>query len=185
MTARTNTFADFFFRVRDRIDAYTDLEVTRSVLYKAKQYEGKYKSDIVINFDWEKKEAQYSNFDEKEEPIPISDGSFDPLAAFFYVRTADLREHSQITRPVTDGKRNITGILHVRKKESLKVPAGKYEAYMIQPEIEGVGGIFKKSKDAKISLWLTADERRIPVKIKSKVIVGSFVGELVEIEGID
>ena len=34
MTARTNSFVDIFFKVRDRIDVYTDLEVTRSVLYK-------------------------------------------------------------------------------------------------------------------------------------------------------
>jgi hypothetical protein len=30
-----------------------------------------------------------------------------------------------------------------------------------------------------MKLWITADKRRIPVKIKSKVIVGSFVGELI------
>ena len=184
MTARTNSFADIFFKVRDRIDAYTDLEVTRSVLYKSKQHEGKYKSDIVVNFDWEKQEAQYSNFGKKKAPIPITEGSFDPLSAFFYVRVADLRENSQIIRPVTDGKKHINGTLYVLKKEPLKVPAGKYETYMIQPETEGIGGVFKKSKDAKLYLWLTADERRIPVKIKSKVIIGNFVGELVAIEGI-
>jgi len=33
-------------------------------------------------------------------------------------------------------------------------------------------------------LWVTADKRRIPVKIKSKVVVGSFVGELVSATGL-
>ena len=40
--------------------------------------------------------------------------------------------------------------------------------------------VFKKSKKAKIQIWLTADDRRIPVRIKSKVVVGSFVADLVE-----
>jgi len=30
-----------------------------------------------------------------------------------------------------------------------------------------------------MEIWVTADDRRIPVKIKSKVKVGSFVAELI------
>jgi len=39
-----------------------------------------------------------------------------------------------------------------------------------------------KGSYAKIKIWITADERMIPVKLASKVVVGSFVGELVSIE---
>ena len=52
----------------------------------------------------------------------------------------------------------------------------------MEPDLEHVGGVFKRSKDAKVQIWVTADERRIPVKIKSKVAVGSFVGELLSVE---
>jgi hypothetical protein len=52
----------------------------------------------------------------------------------------------------------------------------------VEPSLEHVGGVFEKSKDAKVQIWVTADARRIPVKIKSKVAVGSFVGELVSVE---
>ena len=48
--------------------------------------------------------------------------------------------------------------------------------------MEHIGGVFKKSKGAKLQIWVTSDERRIPVKIKSKVSVGSFVAELVSYE---
>ena len=184
MTARTNSFVDIFFKVRDTIEGFANLAMDRSVLYKAKQHEGKYKSDIVVNFDWEKLEARYSNFDEIEAPIPIQPGTFDPLSVLYYVRTSPLQENENITRSVTDGRKNITGNLRVLKRETLKVPAGKFETYKVEPSTEGIGGVFKKSKNAKIHLWLTADERRIPVKIKSKVVVGSFVGELVAAEGI-
>jgi hypothetical protein len=44
--------------------------------------------------------------------------------------------------------------------------------------------VFEKSKDARIQLWVTADRRHIPVKIKSRVVVGTFVGELVTAEGL-
>ena len=68
-------------------------------------------------------------------------------------------------------------------RSGASVPAGKFDTYKVEPSTEGIGGVFKKDKDAKIHLWLTADERRLPVKVKSKVVVGSFVGELVAVEG--
>ena len=49
-----------------------------------------------------------------------------------------------------------------------------YDTYLIEPELKHVGGVFEKSKDAKIQLWVTADEHRIPVKIASKVAIGHF-----------
>lgn len=57
MTARTNSFVDIFYKVRDKIEGYTDLEITRSLFYQSKQREGKYKRDIVVVFDWDKQEA--------------------------------------------------------------------------------------------------------------------------------
>ena len=183
MTAKTNSFVDIFFKVRDTIEGFADLAMSQSVLYKARQHEGKYKSNIVVNFDWEKQEAQYSNFDEIEAPIPILPGTFDPLSVLYYVRMNPLLENQNIRRPVTDGKKNITGNLRVLKRETLRVPAGKFDTYKVEPSTEGIGGVFKKDKDAKIHIWLTADERRLPVKVKSKVAVGSFVGELVAVEG--
>jgi hypothetical protein len=46
-----------------------------------------------------------------------------------------------------------------------------------------VEGVFSKKQDAKIKLWVTDDERRLLVQMKSKAIVGSFVAELVSVEG--
>jgi hypothetical protein len=95
----------------------------------------------------------------------------------------DLKEKLIIERPVTDGKKCIIGKAFVIKKETLKLAIGTYDTYLIEPEIKHVGGVFEKSKNAKIQVWVTADKRRMPVKIKSKVVIGSFVGELVSATG--
>jgi len=184
MTARSNSFIDHFYKVRDRIDAYANIDMTHSILYKKKQHEGKNKKDVVVNFNWEQNKAQYSNFNNKRPPIDILSGSFDPLSAFYYTRLVEFKKNSIIERPVTDGKKCIIGKVFVIKKETIKLASGTYDTYLIEPELKHVGGVFKKSKNAKIQLWVTADKRRIPVKIKSKVVVGSFVGELVSVTGI-
>ena len=184
LTAKSNSFIDHFYKVRDKIDAYADIEMTHSILYKKKQQEGKTNRDIVVNFDWKNNNAVYSTETETRPPIDILPGSFDPLSAFYFVRLFDLQEKLIIERPVTDGKKCIIGKAAVIKRETLKLSSGTYDTYLIEPEIEHVGGVFEKSKDAKIQVWVTADHRRIPVKLKSKVVVGSFVGELVSATGL-
>ena len=184
LTAKSNSFIDNFYKVRDKIDAYTDIEMTHSILYKKKQQEGKTNRDIVVNFDWKNNKAVYSTLKETRPPIDILPGSFDPLSAFYFVRLFDLEKKSAIERPVTDGKKCIIGKAAVIKRETLILASGTYDTYLIEPEIEHVGGVFEKSKDAKIQVWVTADHRRIPVKLKSKVVVGSFVGELVSAEDL-
>jgi len=165
LTAKSNSFIDYIYKVRDRIDAYTDIEMT--------------------NFNWDNNKAQYSTLKNVREPIDVLKGSFDPLSAFYYTRLFDLKEKLIIERPVTDGKKCIIGKAFVIKKETLKLTSGTYDTYLIEPEIKHVGGVFEKSKNAKIQVWVTADRRRMPVKIKSKVVVGSFVGELVSATGIE
>jgi hypothetical protein len=184
LTVKSNAFIDTLYKVRDKIDAYANTEMTHSMLYKKKQHEGNTERDIVVNFDWQNNKAQYTNLKDKRPPIDILSGSFDPLSAFYFVRRFDFQEKSKIERPVTDGKKCIIGKLSVIRRETLKLKSGTYDTYLIEPELKHIGGVFEKSKNAKIQLWVTADKRRIPVKIKSKVAVGSFVGELISATGL-
>lgn len=184
LTTRSNAFVDQFYMVRDTVESYVDPRVTRSLLYRKKQLEGTSERDIVVDFNWKEYKAQYSNFNKPEHPIDILPGSFDPLSAFFYVRLFELKEKLILERPVTDGKKNVIGKAIVIKRETIKVPLGTFDTFMIEPEVEHIGGVFEKSRGAKIQIWITADQRRIPVKIKSKVVVGSFTGELVSATGL-
>ena len=184
LTAKTYELTDIFYKVRDRIDAYTDTEMTHSILYK-KRKTGKSKRDIVVDFNWEKREVQYSNFGEKIKPVSLLPGSFDPLSVFYAFRLHDLKENIKLETPVTDGKKCVIGTARVLKREKIEVAGGIYDTYLIEPDLKHIGGVFKKSKNANLLIWVTADKRRIPVKIKSKVAVGSFVGELTSVERID
>jgi hypothetical protein len=180
MTAKTNAFADTFYKVRDKVDGYTDKAMTHSLLYKKQQHEGSTHRDVAVNFDWEKRQMRYTTATE-QKTASVFPGAFDPLSAFYYARLFDPAKHKLIERPITDGKKCVIGKVTVVKREKIKVGKKVYDTYLIMPELKHVGGVFQKSKNAKIKLWITADERRLLVKIKSKVIVGSFIGELVPI----
>ena len=183
ITTKTYSFMDIFYKIRDRSDAYTDTNMTHSILY-TKESKGKHPRNVVVNFNWEKHEATYSNFEKKMKPIAILPGSFDPLSIFFIIRLHDLKESLEIEVPVTDGKKCISVKATVLKREKIKLASKTYDTYLVEPNIESISNIFKKSKDAKVRIWFTADERKIPVKIKSRLGVGSFIFELVSAGGI-
>ncbi len=184
LTARSSAFIDSIYKVRERIESWADSDMYRSVRYRKKQIEGGTKRDINIVFDWQKMTAQYSNYGKMQEPIPISEGTLDPLSVFYWVRAATLVAGSHVQRLVTDGKEQVLGVAHVIRNERIKVPAGTFDTVLIEPDLSHVGGVFEKSPDAKIQLWISADHRRLPIKLTSKVIIGSFTGELVEMVGV-
>ena len=179
LTARSNAFIDAFYKVRDIIDAYTDPDLTRSVSYRKKQREGSTHRDVTVVFDWQAETARYANRDEVKPPIALMPGSFDPLSAFYYLRNLPLEAGATIERPITDGKKNVVGRARVVRREKIRVSGRTWDTYLIEPELRHVGGVFEKSPKAKIQVWVTADHRRLPVRLKSKVVVGSFVGDLV------
>jgi hypothetical protein len=185
MTARSNSFIDAFFKVRDRIDSYADVGMKHSLYYKKNQHEGKTRRDIKVDFDWEKNESTYINFDTEPKVISQQPGSFDPLAVFYFMRMLDLREGNEFTQPVTDGEKNMMGILRVIGREKVTVAAGTFDTLILEPDMQKVEGVFSKKQGAKTKLWVTDDERRLLVKMKSKAKVGSFVAELDFFEGHD
>jgi hypothetical protein len=63
---------------------------------------------------------------------------------------------------------------NVIKTETLKVPAGKFETIVVEPELN-FDGVMKKGK---VRVWFTNDERRIPVQVKSKITIGSILVRL-------
>lgn len=184
LTAETVPALDLIYKVRDRIDAYTDIDISKSVLYRKQQQEGRSIRDITLTFDWDKKQVQYVNFTEVLKPIAIMDGCFDPLSAFYYIRKLEIKENAVIERPITDGKKNVVGHVSVVRREQIVIGKQTYDTYLIEPELRGVGGVFEKSRNAKIQVWITADERKIPVRVKSKVAVGSFIAELLSADRV-
>ena len=183
MTARSNAFIDIFFKVRDRIDAYADADMSRSLFYRKDQKEGKTRRNVKVDFDWEKNESTYVNFDTEPKVIALEPGTFDPLSVFYYSRLLDFNEVEEFEHPVTDGEKNLKGILRVIGKEKINVPAGTFETLVLEPDLQNLETVFSKKQRAKIKLWITNDKNRLLVQMKSKALVGSFVAQLVAVEG--
>lgn len=178
MNTRTTPFIDFFYKVRDRIESYTDLEMKRSLLYK-KTKSGRKKKNVTVTMDWERLESQYHAEGEEWDPIPIMPGAFDPLSVFYAFRLKKLEPGIEINVPVTDGKKCVMGVAKVIRREIIESFGVKYDTYLVEPDVKDLGGVFEKSQDAGIKIWVTADQKKIPIRFESKVAVGRFISQLV------
>lgn len=178
LLVRTNDFVDFFYTVRDKIEAFADLSLQGSRLYRKSQREGRHVKDEVVRFDDKQKNATYSDHGKVAPSISLMDGTIDPLTAVFFIRSQSLREGLDIVRPITDGKKNVVGVARVLGRERLKINGVDYDTFRVEPNLKDVGGVFEKSDKSQINLWFTADERHLLVKIEGKVLVGSFTGTL-------
>jgi len=193
MQARTNSFIDKIYKYRARIDAYADVNMTRSVMYRKETVTGRSAKKVQVLFDWEKNEALYHHVHTRPGQTPeiskqdkrtaLLPGTFDPLSVFYYTRLLTAGKSFSLAHPVTDGKDCVVATADIVERVKIRVNGTNYDTFLVQPDLKHLDGVFHKKKDAKISIWVTADKRRIPVKIKSRVYVGSFTGELVAIEG--
>ena len=183
LTVRTNSFVDRIYKVRDRIDSYVENGMEGTALYKKKQREGRHERDIVVTFDRDNGTARYSNFGKKDDPIEIEPRTYDPLSVFYAFRMLPIEENSTVELYVTDGRTLQLGEGRVGGRETIRVPAGEFDTVLVEPDMRDVGGVFEESDDATLRIWVTADERRIPVRLSSKVAVGSFHADLIEIDG--
>nr|WP_320193396.1 DUF3108 domain-containing protein [uncultured Desulfobacter sp.] len=180
LKVQSSPLVDVFYQIRDQYDSYADLAFDHSMRYIRKAT-GSEQRDILVQFNWKKGIARYSNFNTAKKPIPIPSGTFDPLAAFYKLRCMDLDSKKEIQFPITDGKKCFMGRAKIGGQETITCFNTTYDTYVIEPELTHFGGVFEESDNPLLRIWITADNRRLPVRIKAKVIVGSIIGELVSV----
>ena len=162
--ARTNDFFSKFFEVRDRYESYMDTTNLYSLRYEKHVREGKFKSDDVVDFDQNAHRAIYKN-----KKVPIPPRTQDVLSAMYYVRTLPLEVGQSISiANHTDGK-NYPLVVKVLGRERVKVDAGEFNCIVVEPILRGPGVFSQKGR---LTVWLTDDRRRMPVLMKSKVVIG-------------
>lgn len=176
--AKSTPFIDTFYKVRDSIESWVDPGVTRAYLYKKNQSEGDYVRNYTIRFDNNGSVAYRYSKGALKNAVITPQGCFDPLSMLFLFRTKPLSLGYEFAAPVTDGEKAVVGRARVLRREKISTPAGEFDTFLVEPEVKEIGGVFRKSPNATLHVWITADARRIPVRVQSKVVVGHFTMEM-------
>jgi uncharacterized protein DUF3108 len=165
--AESNSFVSKFYKVRDRAETYVDAESLFARRFEKHLREGSYKKDLSVRFDQGARKAIYDNGKSFDVPARVHD----VLSAFYYIRTQPLPDGGSVSIPTHDNEKSYDMVVKVLRRERVEVPAGKFDCVVVEPVLKSEG-IFKAK--GQMFVWLSDDERRIPVQVKSKVPIGSI-----------
>ena len=175
----TPTFS-WIFKVEDRYETILDKEGLFPWRFSQKVREGKYSRDFEAVFD---QQNHVARAEQKEYPIPPY--VHDIVSAFYFARTLDYSTFRPGQKhQLFNFYKDTTYPLAIKflGYQRLDVDAGKFDCVVIEPLIRE-GGLFKS--EGRIIIWLSNDERRIPIKVSTKVAIGSIDAELREYEGVN
>lgn len=161
----------FFYRVNDVFESWIDTETFHSLRFVKLLEEGT--SDREQKYEIYPDRGHYVN-ERNDKPTrtlptvkqPLDEGSF-----LYFVRTLPLTvgqvyDFSRYFIPDRNPVR-----IRVLRRERISVPAGTFDAIVVQPVIK-TKGIF--SEDGHAEVWLSDDSARMVLQIKSKLAFGSL-----------
>ena len=97
----------------------------------------------------------------------------DVLSAIYFIRTQPLEVGKSFDIFIGDGGRVYTIPVHVVQKKRMKTILGRVEVLHVQPELFGKDRLIEDEK-GEFSMWITDDQRHIPVGGRVKTDYGTF-----------
>ncbi len=180
-TAFSAPVIDPFFKVRDINYSWLDAENFYSLGYSQSVREGNYKRDEWLAFDYNKN-VYYGELQKKSEPRTLAGALNEPvldmLTSLYFVRAQELIPGQDVVFDIVNREKQYPLIVKVLKKETVKTTAGKFNCIVVEPQFRGEGIFVSKGKS--LQVWLTDDEYKMPVKMKTEVFIGSVSAELLE-----
>lgn len=163
----------FYQKIESTVDSQT-LQVTRSV--KRDEQRDRIR-DSEADFDYLLKRVTWTETDPNDPVKPpkrvastITAETQDLVTGVFVLRGKDLAVGKKLMFKITDSGLVYDVPVKVTGREKEKTLFGKIDCWKVEPEIFGDGRVIEQK--GSLTIWLTADERRIPVRAKLKTELG-------------
>ncbi len=170
---------DWIYKVRDHYETFVDEEGIFPWRFEQHIREGSFSRDFSAFFDQRNGIAKTSG-GEYKIPRYVND----IVSAFYYARTLDFTklkvgDFIHLENFYKDTVYNLD--VKYLGKEQASVPAGTFNCIVVEPIIVK-GGLFKS--EGSIFVWLSDDNLKIPIKVKTKVVIGSIDAVLTNYQGL-
>lgn len=186
-TGRTTGLARLFFKVDDTYETYFDKKSGAPYRFVRQIDEGGYTKDLMIDFDHGNREATVINKKHgTSRVIPTTEGIQDLISAFYYLRNnyevSDLEKGEEIALDILyDDDKVFKFKLKYLGKEMVDSRFGEVECLKFRPYVQS-GRIFKE--EASLTLWVSDDRNKIPIRIKADLLIGSLKADLDGFKGL-
>lgn len=143
-------------------------------IYTKNSNEGGKQSDSIVRFNYQLNQITEEKDETLLQPIEITKDLQDPLSLIVAICQNDFQIDPVFQQDVSDGGQIISIRSSYLQSETIKTQLGEFRTEVIDIDPQGLRGVFKKSPDANVVLYLSEHSPAIPLKLKSKVRVGSF-----------
>lgn len=187
---KTTGAVNWFFKVRDRYESFFDTQTGLPYKFIRKIDEGGHTKDIEIAFDHSKQTAFVNNKKYKtKKTISTEDKVQDMVSAFYYLRnnydTDQIKINDVVVLNMFFDEENYPFKLKFLGRETITVKLNgsriKVKTLKFRPYVMA-GRVFKEEES--LTLWVSADKNKIPLKIKADLAVGSLRADLSEYKGL-
>jgi hypothetical protein len=178
---KTTGFASIFFKVDDTYESYFGRHDGKPYRFIRKIDEGGYTKDIEIDFNYENDTAVLKdNKNGTQMDIPVHDRIQDLLSASYFLRNTYGLDHFEIGQSIDlDMLFDDDGVFKFKLKylgkEIIRTKFGKVECLKFRPMVQS-GRVFKEKES--LTLWVSNDLNKIPIRIKADLAVGSLKADL-------
>lgn len=138
-----------------------------------RQREGRRQRTRITVFDHAARRAHFEQVGGRQADVSIPADAHDMLSALYALRARrTLTPGARLSLSVCDSGRLYTALLSVGGSENVDTPAGRFDAYRLTPVVRNAAG---QTEKLGVTLWLTSDARRLPVRLEVELAVGRFV----------
>jgi hypothetical protein len=184
---KTTGIANWFFKVDDRYESYFTKEDHQPIKFIRKVNEGGYTMDMEVNFSPEEKKAELKDLKRnKNFKYEYTKSIQDLISGLYYLRNTP--EISQMQKGsffemdmLYDDDGIFTFKLQYLGAETIKTAFGKVPCLKFRPYVQS-GRVFKEQES--ITLWVSKDANKIPIRIQADILVGSIRADLDAYKGL-
>jgi len=185
-TGKTTGFARWFFKVDDYFDSYFEKDIVRPIRFVRNISEGNYKRHVEIDFDHINQSGIMHDLLRKTKTeISFAPNLQDLVSAFYFLRNhfdlEGIRVGETASLHMIYDKKPFAFQFRFLGYENVKTKFGVVPCVKFRPYVEE-GRIFKK--ESGLSLWVSNDNNRIPIKVVAELSVGSLDVDLVDFKGL-
>jgi len=167
----------FFYPVNDSFVTVIEGTKRLPISYKVIQKEGSsYTAERYTEYDQKTGTVSYRKNEQEPEVHTIKGTVHNEFSSFFVTRLLALDpDHPVIVPTFADGKRHEVVVQTARPVRLSNTIRGDVNVLPVTPLMK-FKGLYDKDGDTVI--WLTDDMCRIPVRLESKILIGSLTAEL-------
>ena len=183
-TGWTSGAVKWFFKVEDRYESYFDKDTIKPYLFKRKINEGGYKKHRITSFNYKSNKAYVQDFTLQKDTSVVFSRVQDMLSAFYYLRNynvKNMKKGEEIGIDMFMDSQVYPFKLRFLGREILKTKFGTLKTMIFRPLVQS-GRIFKAQES--VTLWITDDANKIPVKLSADLSVGSLRADLEAYKGL-